>query len=51
MVDLTQEEKEMLEGKKGVAVQKAMEIVVALANIYGAKGLVPVKSVNFSGVS
>ena len=51
MVELTQEEQEMVDGKKGEAVQKAMEIVVALANIYGAKDLVPVKSVNVSGVS
>jgi len=50
-MDLTTEEHEMLNGKKGPAVQKAMEIVVALAEIYGAKGLVPVKSVNVSGVS
>ena len=50
-MDLTAEEKRMLEGEKGPAVQKAMEIVVALAEIYGADGLVPVKSVNVSGVS
>ncbi len=51
MLELTPEEQEMLDGKKSEAVQKAMEIVVALANIYGAKNLVPVKSVNVSGVS
>lgn len=51
MVELTQEEKEMLEGKHGEAVKKAIEIVIALSNIYGAKNLVPVKSVNVSGVS
>lgn len=50
-MDLTVEEKAMLEGARGKAVQKAMEIVVALAQIYGAKRLVPVKSVNVSGVS
>ncbi len=50
-MDLTAEEQEMLSGEKGPAVQKAMEIVVALAKIYGAKRLVPVKSVNVSGVS
>jgi predicted aconitase len=51
LVELTQDEKSMLEGKQGAAKQKAMEIVVALASIYGAKNLVKVKSVNVSGVS
>jgi len=48
---LTNEEQDMLNGKKGPAVKKAMEIVTALANIYGAEELAPVKSVNVSGVS
>lgn len=48
---LTDEEQAMLNGEKGPAVKKAMEIVTALAQIYGAEELVPVKSVNVSGVS
>jgi predicted aconitase len=48
---LTQEEQEMLEGKQGKATKKAMEILVALGEIFGAKRLVPVTSVQVSGVS
>ncbi len=48
---LTQEEKDMLSGRQGPAVQKAMEIIVALGKIYGASDLVPVESVQVAGVS
>ncbi len=48
---LTAEEKAMLAGEAGPGVQKAMEIVVALGRIYGAADLVPVASVQVSGVS
>lgn len=48
---LTREEKQMLEGKQGPATKKAMEILVALGEIYGAKRMVPVSSVQVSGVS
>jgi predicted aconitase len=48
---LTREERQLLAGKDGPAVQKAMEIVVALGNIYGADDLVPVESVQVAGVS
>ncbi len=41
----------MIEGKKGSAVKKSMEILIALGNIYGAKRLIPVKTVQISGVS
>jgi len=41
----------MLEGAHGNAVRKSMEILVALGEIYGAKRLIPVKSVQISGVS
>jgi predicted aconitase len=41
----------MLAGDQGPGVQKAMEIVVALGKIYGAQDLVPVSSVQVSGVS
>jgi predicted aconitase len=41
----------MFAGEAGPGVQKAMEIVVALGQIYGAVDLVPVASVQVSGVS
>jgi predicted aconitase len=50
-LQLTAEEQAMLEGEAGPGVQKAMEIVVALGKIYGASDLVPVASVQVSGVS
>ena len=48
---LTAEEQAMLAGEAGPGVQKAMEIVVALGRIYGAGDLVPIASVQVSGVS
>ena len=48
---LTVEERAMLAGEHGPALQKAMEIIVALGTIYGAAELVPVTSVQVAGVS
>lgn len=48
---LTPDEQAMLAGEAGPGVRKAMEIVVALGQIYGAADLVPVDSVQVSGVS
>ena len=48
---LTAAEQKMLSGAEGPGVQKAMEIVVALGQIYGAQDLVPVASAQISGVS
>jgi hypothetical protein len=48
---LTAEEHAFLEGYAGAGVRRAMEIVVALARIYGATDLVPVKHVQIAGVS
>lgn len=48
---LTAQEKEMLSGKEGKAVQKSMEILTALGEIFGAEKLVPVNSVQIAGVS
>ena len=48
---LTDEEKDMLEGRQGPGMRKAMEMVVALGRIYGARRLVPVASAQVSGVS
>jgi len=51
VMQLTPEEKEMLEGLHGRAARKSMEILVALGNIFGAKRLVPITSVQVAGVS
>lgn len=48
---LTNEEKGMLNGDQGEAVKEAMEILVALGNIYGADKLIPVKSAHCAGLS
>jgi hypothetical protein len=48
---VTEEERAMLAGTEGPAVQKAMQIVVALAEIYEAAELVPVASAQIAGVS
>ena len=48
---LNKKEQDMLEGKMGAGVQKAMEILYALGEIYEAADLVPVKSAQISGVS
>lgn len=50
-MQLTPEETEMLAGKHGCAAQKSMEILVALCEIFGAKKLVPITSVQVAGVS
>ncbi len=48
---LTREEEEMYEGSEGPAVQKSMEILVALGDIYDAERLVDITSAQISGVS
>ncbi|HUJ84920.1 MAG TPA: aconitase X catalytic domain-containing protein [Candidatus Acidoferrales bacterium] len=48
---MTKQEQKMLEGAEGHAVQKSMEILVALGEIYGADSLIEVSSVQVSGVS
>jgi predicted aconitase len=50
-MQLTQEERLMLEGSYGKACRKAMEILVTLGEIYGAERMVPVTSVQIAGVS
>lgn len=50
-MELTPEEQEMAEGKHGKAAQKAMEILITLREIYGAKRLINVSSVQIAGVS
>jgi hypothetical protein len=48
---LTREEEDMLHGKMGPAVQKSMEILVALGEIYNAERMIPVNSVHMPGSS
>ncbi len=50
-MNLTSEEKAMLAGDFGPGVKRAMEIIVALGKIYGARELVVVQSVQVAGVS
>jgi len=48
---LTPEQQAMLGGQHGRSIQKAMQILVTLGNIYGADIMLPVRSVQISGVS
>jgi predicted aconitase len=50
-VYLTVEERAMLAAGAGPAAQKAMQIIVALAEVYEAEALVPVASAQIAGVS
>ena len=50
-MQLTFDQNEMLSGTHGYATQKAMQILVALGEIYGAKRMLPVNSVQIAGVS
>lgn len=48
---LTREEQKMLDGTYGKSVQKSMEILTSLGEIYGAERMIPVKSVHMPGSS
>jgi predicted aconitase len=48
---LTKEEERIYNGEAGPTLQKMMEILVALGDIYGADKLIPVKSAQIAGVS
>lgn len=48
---LTPEEQAFLNGRSGPATQKAMQILETLGRIYGAERMIPVSSVQISGVS
>ncbi|UCG00441.1 MAG: aconitase X catalytic domain-containing protein [Candidatus Heimdallarchaeota archaeon] len=50
-MELTNEEQDMAAGKYGKATQKAMEILVTLGDIYGAKRMIDITSVQIAGVS
>lgn len=48
---LTKQEERTLDGEQGWANQIAMRILVRLGDLYGATGLIPVRSAHLSGVS
>ncbi len=48
---LTAPDERILAGEQGYVMQKAMEILAALGDIYGADRLIPVKSTQIAGVS
>ncbi len=50
-MELTEHEQKMLSGEFGNAKKKSMEILVALGKIFGAKNMIPIKSVQVAGVS
>ncbi|MCQ1534690.1 DUF521 domain-containing protein [Methanosarcina sp. KYL-1] len=48
---LTKEEEQTLNGEAGETLRQAIEILVALGDIYGADRLIPIKSAQIAGVS
>ena len=48
---LTKEEEQILNGEAGNTLRQAIEILVALGDIYGAERLIPIKSAQIAGVS
>lgn len=50
-MQLTGDEQRMLDGNMGPAVKKAMEILVALGESFGAERLVPINNVHMAGSS
>jgi predicted aconitase len=50
-VHLTDDEKRMRSGEQGEAVRLAMEILIALGDIYGAERMIPIKSAHAAGLS
>lgn len=48
---LTKEEEHLLEGECGDTLRRAMEMLVALGDIYGAERLIGIKSAQIAGVS
>ena len=50
-MNLNRNDEDILAGELGAVKQKAMEILVALGDIYGAERLVPIESAQIAGVS
>jgi len=51
MMHVTRAEEDILAGESGAVKQKAMEILVALGDIYNAESLIPIESAQIAGVS
>jgi predicted aconitase len=51
MMHLTSQEERILAGEEGHGRQKALELLVALGDIYGARRLIPIASAQVSGAS
>ena len=50
-MNLTEKEQAMLDGKEGKLVQKCMEVLVTLGEIYGADHMIEINNVHSPGVS
>jgi len=50
-MQLTRDEERMLAGEEGEGRRKALELLVAVGEIYGAEKLIPITSAHLSGVS
>jgi len=48
-MQLTRQQEDMFEGKKGPGARRAMEILVAYGDVYDAKRMIPVSSVHMAG--
>jgi len=48
---LSREEERIYQGDEGESLRRAMEILVALGDIFGAERLIPIRSVQIAGVS
>jgi len=51
ILNLTNEEKNMLQGKQGEMIKKSMEILETLGDIYGAERMIDINNVHSPGVS
>jgi predicted aconitase len=51
IVNLTDYEKELLDGRQGEPARMAMEILVALGKIQGAERMIPIRSAHIAGLS
>ena len=47
---LTKEEEKMLSGEYGLAIQKAMQLLVAIGDIFEAEYLINIESAQISGL-
>ena len=50
-MQLTKYEQEMLDGKHGAGIQLAMEVLVRMGELYGAKRFLPVKNAHIDAAA